>query len=574
LDNRENTSRQRHTARIVALLACSGILLTLIQPPFGMAWLAWVAYVPFVLACSPAVHLRTLACAAYGVGFLYWLASLYWITPITVLGWIAFCLYMAVLWPLMAVAFRYGRSKKVPLPLLTAVVVTGTEALQGFPLGGFLWRFLGHSQFQNPAIIQITDVFGAAGVSFLVAMASGLAGDLILATCDRNLFRVRHLVQGIGVATAVAAAVFYGRWRLAEAASAVTGGPLVGSVQSNVPQSVKRTFQASQGMFADLMQMSKASQEAGAELIVWPETTVQAHLDREIWPWFKEDPVEYRQFDKDLREHAKAGSSLLVGAYGGRIRQDPEGETVLDRYNSAFFYKPDGTQDPNRYDKIHLVLFGEYLPFKHSFHWLYSLLMKFTPYNYEYTLEPGKDHTVFTMNARAAARETVPCRLGVLICYEDTVPALARQFTVDPQGHKRLDALLNISNDGWFVRFSGSPARVQPSAELAQHVAVCTFRAVENRVPILRSVNTGISCLIDSCGRIHDGFVKASEGIPERALDRTGMAGWFVDRMPIDKRVSLFSRYGRWLDALCAVLVVAGLVLAALEHRRGHERRR
>ncbi len=573
MENRENTSRRKDIARIVALLACSGLLLTLIHPPFGLAWLAWVAYAPFVLACSPAVRPRTLVCAAYGIGFLYWLASLYWITPITVLGWIAFCLYMAVLWPLMAVAFRYGRSKKVPLSLLTAVVVAGTETLQGFPLGGFLWRFLGHSQFQNPAIIQIADVFGAAGVSFLVAMASGLAGDLILAACDRSLFRVRHLIQGIGVATAVAATVFYGRWRLAEAASAVTGGPLVGSVQSNVPQSVKRTFQASQEMFADLMQMSKASQEAGAELIVWPETTVQAILDRDIWPFLVPDP-ERSQFDTALREHAKAGSYLLVGAYGGRIREDPVGEPNLDRYNSAFFYRPDGAQDPHRYDKIHLVLFGEYLPFKTSFHWLYGLLMRFTPYNYDYTLEPGKDRTVFTMGTRTAAGETLSFRLGVLICYEDTVPALARQSTLDPQGRKRLDVLLNISNDGWFVRFSGSPARVQPSAELAQHVAVCTFRAVENRVPILRSVNTGISCLIDSCGRIHDGFVKAGEGLPERALDRAGMAGWFVDRMPIDKRVSLFSRYGRWLDALCAVLVVAGLVLAALEHRRGHERRR
>jgi apolipoprotein N-acyltransferase len=194
--------------------------------------------------------------------------------------------------------------------------------------------------------------------------------------------------------------------------------------------------------------------------------------------------------------------------------------------------------------------------------------MKFTPYNYDYTLDPGKERTVFALDPNEAQARPLPCRLGVLICYEDTVPGLAREFAVDPQGRRRVDALLNISNDGWFVRFSGSPAQVHPSAELAQHVAACTFRAVENRVPVLRSVNTGISCLIDSCGRIHDGFAKASPDFPARALERSGMAGWFVDRMPIDRRVSVFSRYGRWLDALCATLFAACAAMAARDSRR------
>ncbi|MHC4510552.1 MAG: hypothetical protein ACYTAO_16620, partial [Planctomycetota bacterium] len=110
-----------------------------------------------------------------------------------------------------------------------------------------------------------------------------------------------------------------------------------------------------------------------------------------------------------------------------------------------------------------------------------------------------------------------------MICYEDTVPAIAREFALDERGRKGLDWLINISNDGWFVRFQQE--QVLPSAELPQHAAVCVFRAVENRLAVLRSVNTGISCVIDSVGRIRDGYLAGT--LPREAMARTGMAGWF-----------------------------------------------
>ncbi len=119
---------------------------------------------------------------------------------------------------------------------------------------------------------------------------------------------------------------------------------------------------------------------------------------------------------------------------------------------------------------------------------------------------------------------------------------------------KRVDWLVNISNDGWFVRFKN--AKVYPSAEQPQHAAVCAFRAVENRLPVVRSVNTGISCLIDSLGRIRDGYIAASSDFPAKAMERTGMAGWFVDKMPIDSRVTFFSKYGQWLDFSCTACLV------------------
>ncbi|MHC4497272.1 MAG: carbon-nitrogen hydrolase family protein, partial [Planctomycetota bacterium] len=148
---------------------------------------------------------------------------------------------------------------------------------------------------------------------------------------------------------------------------------------------------------------------------------------------------------------------------------------------------------------------------------------------------------------------------GVIICYEGTVPAIAREFALDEQGRKRLDWIVNISNDGWFVRFKDD--KVTPSTELGQHAAICAFRAVENRLAVVRSVNTGISCLIDSMGRIRDGYAEGT--LPSEAMSRMGMTGWFTDRIPIDSRTTFFSKYGEWLDYCCELCVIL-LIIAPL----------
>ena len=377
----------------------------------------------------------------------------------------------------------------------------------------------------------------------------------------------RTVVFGaVATLVAVSGTVFYGRWRIEQATTAVTEGPLVASLQSNVPQSVKRTFGNSDVLFDGLMVKSQAAAAAQADLIVWPETMVQGILQPKLWPALANTEQD-KVFYEALGKHAKDTAYLLVGALGADVLYEPNGAPYLGMYNSAFMFRPDGTEYPGRYDKIHLVLFGEYIPFRQSLPWVFEQLHKFMPeeYRVDHSLEHGKNYTIFDMTIpikRAADQSAEPnapaagtkYHFGVIICYEDTVPYVARNFALDEAGNKRIDWLVNISNDGWFVRFLEKEPHVRPSDELPQHAAICTFRAVENRLPVIRSVNTGISCLIDSLGRIHDGYIRADDEFPSRAMQRTGMDGWFLDRMPIDKRVTFFSRHGQWLDTTCAII--------------------
>ena len=630
----------------------SAAMLTVIQAPISWSFLAWVSLVPFILACSPSAKPKRLAVVAYLISLCYWLGNLYWIAPITAVGWITFCLYTAVHWPILALCLRYCRTKKIPLFLAAGVLFVGAERLQGFFLGGFFWRFLAHSQYANITLIQIADIFGAAGLSFLIAMVNGLLAELFLdarcsmldtrysilppslklrrtgdTRCWKNIFKLKNFLKTALVCTAVVAAVVYGRWRISQEDEFVEAGPLVASLQSNVPQSVKRKAlrgkgqaaeQTSKGIFDELMKQSEAGAEAGAELIVWPETMVQATLNPEVLS-LVDSSHPWKAFDKALREHSKDTAFLLVGAYGGKA--DESKSRLTERYNSAFLYKTDGQQSDKQYSKIHLVLFGEVLPFRKSFPLLFKLLMKFNPYDYDHSLNAGSEYTVFEMDtgedkgishkdtksqreldiskkqknsscpgALVAENKRVypvrnptqsPDRKGgvtsrtkekisngvynfsVIICYEATMPAIVRRFALDRQGRKQIDWLINISNDGWFVRFKGD--KVLPSSELPQHAAICVFRAVENRLAVLRSVNTGISCLIDTLGRVKNGFLAGS--LPHQAMARKGIAGWFVDQMPIDKRTTFFSKYGQWLDfccALCLVLLIIGVPILRL----------
>ena len=526
-------------------------MLTLAQQPIGVWPLAWVAYVPFILVCFSETNPSRLYLTALIVSTCYWLGNMYWMSFVTVVGWISFCLYTALLWPLLALSLRWCRKKRIPLFIAAPIMIVGVEQMQGFFLGGFYWHYLAHSQFTNTALIQIADIFGTAGVSFVIAMVNGLVAEMLLVR--RPWLVVRNLIiAGIVLVCTLG----YGHWRINQSDKFVTHGPLIGAVQTNIPISVKKSFVAEEQIFNELLEQSNQCISAGAKLVAWPETMVQAILNPQVLRLLIDDH-SYKVFDKTISEHAQKGAYILAGAYDGTPRYDAGDIRLAQKFNSAFLYKPDGSQAPQKYSKIYLVPFGEMLPFS-NIPLIHKLFLTMSPYDFDYTIDPGTDYTVFEMQPTDANSKY---RFSVMICYEDAVPYMAKKFALDEKGNKQIDWLVNISNDGWFVRFE--KGKVLPASELSQHAAICAFRAVENRLAVLRSVNTGISCMIDTLGRIKDGY--AAGNLPQKAFDRQGIKGWFADTVPIDARTTFFSKHGLWLDFACQLCLIAIIISIIIE---------
>ena len=532
---------------LIVCFVLSAVLLTVIQLPFGVSYCAWFALVPFILASILSGKARPVIFASYVVSSIYWLANVYWLYPITLIGWILLCLCLALYWPMLVIILRYCFSRKVPLWFALPILIVGAEALQGWFFKGFAWRYLAHSQFKNLMLIQIADVFGAAGISFIIAMVNGLIAELIIDLKKKQIFRPANFVGIVLTIIAIAVTLFYGRYRIVQTADFVTPGPKISVVQSNVPVKAGEETVPSEISFIDMLLDSRRSLAAEPNLIIWPETMVEAVLDDGYLKLLSEDDTA-RLFHNALVRHANEGVYLLVGSFSADAKMNDNNEIkLIAKSNAAFLYEPNQITPRQHYSKIHLVPFGEYIPFENSLPFLYKFMMALTPYDYDYTLDPGREYTVFEMKTNEKKY-----RFGVMICYEDTLPKVARRFALSENGSKQIDWLVNISNDGWFARQKND--KIIPSTELAQHAAICVFRAVENRLPVIRSVNTGVSCYIDSLGRIHDDFIVGN--LPKKAFDRSGKQGWFADQILIDKRITIFSRIGRRLDISCAICFI------------------
>jgi apolipoprotein N-acyltransferase len=532
---------------VIGCFVASAILLTVIQPPFGAGFLAWLALVPFVIGCLISEKIRPTVLAAYIISLCYWLGNLYWLYPITIPGWFLFCVYMAAYWPILAICLRYCVQRRVPLWFSLPILIVGAEAFQGLCFRGFGWRYLGHSQYENITIIQIADIFGAAGVSFLIAMVNGLIADVIINLKNKRFLKPANFTGIFLTLLAVSAAILYGRYRINQTADFLQAGPRIGVVQSNVPVEAATEAEPAEQTFLNLLIDSRDCLiKAEPVLIIWPETMVEAVLDDSYLKLVPEDDTA-KIFHSALRRHSSEGVYLLVGAFAGDAEKVDDKIKMKTSFNSVFLYEPNQTGARQYYNKIHLVPFGEYIPFKNTLPFLNRFLMALTPYDYDYTINAGDEYTVFKMQGADGTY-----RFGVMICYEDTVPKIARKLVLDKNKNKQIDWLVNISNDGWFVR--QEKEKIKPTVELQQHMAICVFRAVENRVPVIRSVNTGISCYIDSLGRIHNDYIAGT--VAKQAADRAGQKGWFVDQVLIDKRVTIFSQIGQTLEISGAVCLI------------------
>jgi apolipoprotein N-acyltransferase len=315
-------------------------------------------------------------------------------------------------------------------------------------------------------LIQIASVAGCWAVSFAVAALNGALADAVLA--PELQFRHAWPLALIGAFLA------FGEHRLRPQSGAFSRplqGIRVALVQANIPQKVKTwpTAEQKRDIFQTHLDLSQqAVTRADVDLVVWPETMIPGALDDVSKDWNEE---MRRRLGAFAREHHVY---LLVGTTSYDITTEP-----MRHLNSAFLIAPDGIVYPPaaRYDKLHLVPFGEYVPLGR----LLSFIRPLVPYGAGFS--PGSEATVFTLPRRAEP----PFRFGVVICFEDAFPSVVRQFV-----EQNLDALINMSNEGWFG----------DTAELDQHVALAVYRAVEFRTSILRNTNSGITCSIAPNGHI------------------------------------------------------------------------
>lgn len=551
--DRPAANRGRHPA--VAGIA-SALLLVMAYEPVGAWWLAWVALVPLMLlARDNRRSTRDLALGAWAGGLVFWLIAVEWVRksdPGAWPGWLAMAFLLSLFWPAFVLLTRVAvRGLGVPMMLAAPAAWVALEFFRAYyPINGFQWFYLAHSQARQTWLIQFIDLTGAWGLSFLVALGNAWIVSLLTLPLLRPTPRGIRLTKPQTVRLAIflgllVAALIYGAVRLGSAR--FEAGPRLALLQSDVPQDFRRPrnpnaiLREFEALVDQAVSVPKAERP---DLIVWPETMFPGHwieidpdlpndvFERQLRLLHSTDsPESWRRIGDDVRRLLhdwtdRVGIPMLVGITSYEFRREG-----LRRFNAVILFRP-GSRDVQFYRKIHLVPFGEYIPLVESF----PFVLAFTPFDPTHlpSLDSGPGGSAFTLDG---------LRFGAVICFEDGVPQVARAVMRANGPEPRL--LVNISNDGWF----------RATAAHRLHLDNSVLRAVEFRVPVARAVNTGISAIIDGNGRVLAELPEARKGV-------------LHGRVPLDPRGSFYRAAGPWLPWSCVGLTIAALPLAAIRRRQ------
>lgn len=514
--------RQIHSSACL-LVGLSAILQVVIFPLPGVYALSWVAVAPLIVAllrARPAGELEVAGSVrlqpatpmqafllSYVCGILWYAGTCYWIfdtmrhfgglsAPVAVLVLFLFCCYLGLYHGffglLLSLLTGPGRDYRRPLalaPFLWVAVELARTRITGFP-----WGLLGIAQVDNAALCRIAAFTGVYGISFEIMLVNVALAAAFLVPREK-----RHAM----LVAALAAGAVLQAGRLVEP-PAEKADHLALLVQQNIPVSANWTtplyFQHTLSDLIEVTTKSAAGSAARIDLVVWPESPS---------PFYTNDP-KFRDAVSDMARATKAWT--ITGSIGN-------GTPVAGRdtaFNSAALISPSGDWTA-RFDKIHLVPFGEYLPFPSIFSFAGGLTDEVGRFERGTSREP--------LNAGGTP-------LGVFICYESIFPDEVRQFA-----DRGAQVFVNLSNDGWYG----------DSGAYAQHLNQTRMRAIENNRWLLSATDTGVTASIDPWGRV-------VAQIPRK--ERTALVAPYA----LTSVTTFYSRHGDWFAYGCAIISLGALI--------------
>ncbi len=482
----------------------SAIFLILSFAPFDLFPLAWIAFLPFFYFLYNASDHKTVAKGGLVFGLLYFFGNVYWIyhslyyygsVPLAFSFFIVILLSFYLALYIMVFALLYKNLIKTNLPtcFYAPFIWISLEVLRNYLLTGFPWALIGYSQYKFLLISQIADITGIYGVSFLVVLFNCFVFDILIFKRQKTNFPLLPyypiITSTITIIVIFIFCISYGFKKLNETDN--EHSVKVAIVQGNIPQNVKwdnKKILEIIDIYKNLTLKAKAFEP---NLIVWPETAVPFVFDR------------HKTYTNDLIHFVKNENIYLL--FGTIMEREPDkftNSSVLIDSNGVIAYY---------YDKIHLVPFGEYVPLRKILFFVDKLTFGVGDY------KAGENYNVAV---------TPFGKFSTLICYESIFPSQVRKFY-----QKGGNFIVNITNDGWFGNTSGP----------YQHFSMAVFRAIENRKPLVRAANSGISGYIDSKGRI----VKKT-----KLFERT----FLVEDIFVNEKMSFYTKYGDIFAYICIVV--------------------
>lgn len=539
------------------LAIVAGVLLAFSFPNAGVAGFAWVAPGLLLFATLGAPP-KTAFRIAYIGGLAHYLVSLYWLLNIPyrwlgipfgpAAGWLALSAYVAIYpgvwaWLMSGLLVKNtGESSgqvsecfKQPLVnewiqrfafcLCGAAAWVGLEMIIARLFSGFPWNILGASQYKLTPLIQISTITGVYGVSFLVIWLS-LALMMAMLSLVQNPARRSAWIGELIVPMLVVAVLFQWGFRQTRSAEKPGRSLRVTCIQPSIPQTLIWDESRDAERLSELIALTGRALSNRTDLLIWPEAAVPKLL--------RYDEETFAAVTGIARSNRVW---MIIGADDAEPRRDTPDPQDADYYNSSFLISPEGKL-VDRYRKRGLVIFGEYIPLER---WM-PFLKWFTPIQGGFT--PGDKPVPFELGDLALTT-------SVLICFEDIFPGLGREAAKDS------DFLVNITNNGWFGE----------AAAQWQHAAAAVFRAVENRIQLVRCSNNGITCWVDDRGAVREVF--------RDAKGRVYGPGIFAFELPLARRAeaTFYFHHGDVFGWSCVALLVVLAAWRVLRFRADGRRR-